>query len=33
MWSRLLEETINPYPYYIHLNLATTFKELTEQEK
>jgi hypothetical protein len=33
MWSRLLEETINSYPYYIHLNLATSFKELTKQRQ
>jgi hypothetical protein len=33
MWPRLLEETINSHPYYVHLNLTTSFKELTEQEK
>jgi hypothetical protein len=33
MWPGFLEETINSYPYYVHLNLTTSFKELTEQEK
>ena len=33
MWPRLLDETINSYPYYVHLNLETSFEELTEQEK
>jgi hypothetical protein len=33
IWPMLLEETRNSYHYYIHLNLAPFFKELTEQEK